>query len=519
MRRNVGPVFLLFLFLGLLGGFAWLTQNPETPWLEEAEEWPVVGGLAHRFRVAYLGPKAANRGAEEPVEEPVPTEVGEPVAREPREPRRQESRPIEIAPPRVAETAPQPPREPEAREPMVTHIPRLPTLVVTTERTAVPRGRSYLDDITYEIDSWIWVLPGNRILTAAEPGAEERERIRAMTYLPVLGQQGDWARVLYRRQAGWVDTSWQPSHVRKKARRGAIRQRYEPVRGSDAGRLKKAREILGTGRPASKLGPYELYTDVEDDELLEFLDLAAETAEEAYFARYGRLPSGNPRRSAVLFAREEDYRRYSETASGLSGIQVGHAGLGVLAFYAEDRQRQDLGRTLVHEIGHLLNRRALARGLPPWMEEGMASDLGSLWVEGSPAEDTRRRGRWSYAISGPEMSFLRLATTMEGGELPSVGVLMSLDRKKFHLSASYAYAHSVAFVRYLMDSEDAGEGEPFRAFLRRIAIGHGADPRKLLKLLDMDLEELDQSFRAWLGAEAAESSERIAARAKPPGRP
>lgn len=50
---------LLLLVLALLSGFAWLTGHPDALWLEQAEEWPVVGSLAERFRKAYLPPERA----------------------------------------------------------------------------------------------------------------------------------------------------------------------------------------------------------------------------------------------------------------------------------------------------------------------------------------------------------------------------------------------------------------------------------------------------------------------------
>jgi hypothetical protein len=44
------------LLIGLGAGFAWLSRHPETPWLDRAASWPVVGGLAGRFRAAWRAP-------------------------------------------------------------------------------------------------------------------------------------------------------------------------------------------------------------------------------------------------------------------------------------------------------------------------------------------------------------------------------------------------------------------------------------------------------------------------------
>ncbi len=525
--RTAGPILLMLLALGLFGGFAWLTRNPETPWLEQAEDWPLVGGLASRFRTAYLGPAArrgdaTDSGASQSQDAAQTGGRGSPRSDAGRRP-----------PARAAERAAPAARRVTAapEEPLRTFVDVLPetgtggatappeagdSVVVATRVTGrftagtrAPRQLQGLDGLPYKIREWTWCLPGNRILADAEPGAEVQELLSSMSYLPVLGRREEWAQVMFRGRRGWIDTAWEPPYKRRKAGRGILRHRYEPVRASDSKRLKQARKILGMDRPSRALGAYTLYTDVEDEELLGFLYLAAGTAEDAYFARYGRLPSGNPKRSVVLFARRDDYRRFTRESTSLSGNEGGHAGRGVLAFFAEGRSPQTLARTLIHEIGHLLNDRAVALRLPPWLEEGMASDLGSVWVEGTPDESTSWADVWSFVTNGPDLGLLRLASTHEVGNLPSVGVLMSLDRQTFHFSRAYAYTHSAAFLRYLLDSEDAGRGKPFRTFLKRVAAGHGATPALLLRQLDTGVEELDERFRTWLLAETELAQKRL----------
>jgi len=524
--RNAGSILLLLAVLGLLGGFAWLTQNPETPWLEKAEEWPILGDLAKGFRTAYLGPnfqhktKASETAVDRP--EPGQSEAAhsspEAAGRAPTPPTRQQTA---VSPQAFAATEALVAKTPETPLPTNIHVINEPLRLeeievamakeLARQQDPVREAMRPLHELPFKIDEWRWILPGNTLRAEASPEAEVQERFRSMTYLPILGKRDPWIQVLYRGRQGWIDSSWKPPFSRRKSSRGILRHRYEPVRASDSQLLKRARKMLAIERPSATLGAYTLYTDVEDEELLAFLDLAAGAAEEAYFARYGRLPSGNPKRSVVLFAKHADYLRYSEHSKSLPGTQAGHAGSGVLAFFAEGRPTQVLARTLVHEIGHLLNERAVARFLPPWMEEGLASDLGSVWVEGSPSAKTDRsaRGLWRLMIQGTDSRLMQLAANQEAGTLPSVGVLMSLDRAKFHSSPAYAYAHSATFIHFLLDSEDGSQGEAFRKFLKRIAAGHGADPRFLLKQLDMDLDELDQRFRTWLVAEAQASEKRI----------
>ncbi len=500
MWRDVGPKLLMVLGLGLLGGFAWLTQHPESPWLEKAQEWPVVGGLAQRFREAYLGPQRPPEAEEATaVEDEGPLEVFATEARSewrPPPPKTQR-RPIPAGPP---------PAIPERQqvESAAAAVRSVPTveLAPIVHRT-VP---------SYIASEWRWLLPGHRIQVSAAPDAEQLDELTAMAYLPILERQGSWAEVMYRGSRGWVDTEWEPPGAGRGSKRGLLRHRYEPVRGSDWTRLKRARKLLGIERPERQLGAYKLFTDVEDEELLEFLDRAATVAEEAYTARYGRAPSGDPKRSVVLFAREADYRTYSESANIPTQTHAGHAGSGVLAFFAEGRPREELTRTLVHEITHLLNDRAVARVLPPWLEEGIASDLGAVWMEdGGGAERGGAAPTVGVTIATPEVRTLLLGPLLESGKLPSVAVLMSLDRETFHQPGvqSYAYAHGAAFVRFLLDGDDGRHAELFRTFLRRVAGGRTAEPRMLLKLLETEPEDLDKAFRIWLADEIEAQKEAL----------
>lgn len=536
------PPLVLLLLLSLLLGFAWLSQNPDSPHLEKAQEWPVVGVLAQKFREAYLGrgEDAARRdGTDTDVSEQDGGETvvvvrlgadGKPLSEKqlagedpitfsagkgsPKKSRGRAGSGGTAEPTGAAGLSEGEPTETALPDILVKNSPRKPRRSGKETSDPVPSPAAAVvarERASYLAQEWTWFLPGQTIRTGPRAEAPARVGLVSMAWLPVLGRRGPWAEVVYDGERSWIDTSWQPPHRKKGARRGLLRHRYEPVRSSDWADVVRARKMLEIEKATRKLGAYELLTDVHDEDLLDFLDRAAVAAEEAYFARFGRLPSGDPGRTVVLFAERDGYREYTGDDSPVVR-HMGHARTGTVVFFAEGQSREELGRTLVHEIGHLLNDRALAWRLPPWLEEGLATDLGSVWVESSGIVQDPLLDHRSFVLQGPDARLLHLGRILEEKGLPPLAALMSLDYETFHqqgLIESWAYAQSVAFVRYLLDGEDGRHREGFLEFLKEIAGGFGADPRTLLKLLDLELEELERGFQTWLRAEVQAAQERL----------
>jgi len=361
------------------------------------------------------------------------------------------------------------------------------------------------------VQEWRWFLPGTPIFTTPQATAEVGVHLEALSLLPVLSREGAWVQVVYRGDVAWSDTRWTPPHSVEGARRSDVTDRYVRLQSNNPFRLAKAREILGVSTETGKLGAYSLLTDVEDSELLAFLDAAALATEEAYFARYGRIASGDPDRSVILFAKEADYRRYyAEIGTPVMSGTVGHAGSGIVALFAEQHGRADLARTLAHEITHLLNTRALASNLPPWIEEGIASDLGDIWLEPPPdtPDDTPSGNTISLAVQGFEFKILQLEQLVLTGRLPRVATLNSLDRETFYGDSVTAnYSASAAFVRYVLEGDEGRFVEGFLKFLERVAAGHTVD---LLEPLEIEAWVLDRGLRNWILVEAESIRQRVA---------
>jgi hypothetical protein len=276
MMRSIGPKLLILLVLACLGTFAWMTRVPESPWIEEAQEWPVVGELARKFRIAYLGPEAAGGGSESfsgEAAQPGSEAVADRRSTSVRSTPTAVEQDIQVVRPPMTE--PIPLSGPVAVEESTSSSYR-PPVRLSPPGAAAPAPAPA--PIAYKALEWGWRLPGQPVLAAADSAAEVVAVLDAMAYLPVLAHEGQWAEVRYRDLEGWIDTLWQAPHQRRGAGRGVLRHRLEPVKASDSTRLREARKKYGLREAEIDLGAYTLFTDVEDEELLDFLAGAAAAA-------------------------------------------------------------------------------------------------------------------------------------------------------------------------------------------------------------------------------------------------
>jgi len=436
LRRQRGLLLLVLLLLGVFGTVAWCAYHPDTPWLVAAEEWSVVGEYVRRFRARFGGTVTE----EETVTAQAPG--GAPVPEEP-------TVPSEIR--REVERAPEP-------------VPKRPAPKVETAPAAPYQLSPERPDLAAVAIEWTWVLPGNPIRAEPSERAAVLAEAGGLAYLPVVGSQKSWLQVGLDGEAGWIDSNWKPPYSRRGAKRkGGGRE------GGSSELTGKAREALGVDRPL-KLAGYAVYTDVADSDLVAFLGDTMAIVEDAYFARFGRLPAKARHPAVALFAREADYRRYVATLTRPAEDDV-HTEAGVAATFVGQRSRAVLTGSLVHAMTHLLNERALGSDLPPWLDEGLARDLATLRLgeEGTLA---------SMDLDGQ-----------------SVGPLLSLDRARFE--AGRHGPASFALVRYLLDGESRRYADGFRDYLKAVADGRKAD---LLKALGVSAAELDESLRAWAPA-------------------
>ena len=144
----------------------------------------------------------------------------------------------------------------------------------------------------------------------------------------------------------------------------------------DPNRLLRARMLIGVDTEPSNVGPYTLYTDVDDSYLLNRFAEIAENLPAAYRERFGVDPGPAAGEVVVLYQDEELYRTFEAGEPAVAQASTdGYATRGLIVLYVGDQDDFILDVLFVHELTHLLNRRALSLGLPAWLDEGLATEL------------------------------------------------------------------------------------------------------------------------------------------------
>ena len=304
----------------------------------------------------------------------------------------------------------------------------------------------------------------------------------------------------------------------------------------DPALLARAVDLLGQP-PGQPLGPWTLYTDVHDRRLLRSLDRLAGETVDAYADRFGLDPGIGRREGAaaaarevvILFARSEDYDALLGEGALFGAREVGgSAGAGMAVLHREEREAEEVRVLLIHELVHLLSRRALGDRPPPWLEEGLADalafsritpaghlhadDLGGK-TEVSPSvsyQGTRRKIETTVRTTGPRAAINRLVAALDRGALPPLESLTTMSWKTLvdPRWRQVGYAESAMFVRFLLDGENGRFRQGFRSYLQGIAAADDAagSSAALLAALGTDWATLQPAFSRWV------RSQQIAAR-------
>ena len=278
-----------------------------------------------------------------------------------------------------------------------------------------------------------------------------------------------------------------------------------PARRADAARLDSALGAFSRGYEKRLLGTYVLYTDVEDTMLLEHLGRLASRLEESYERRYGLAPIGRPAESLLLFGSELEYRDSQSTMGRIRHLESeGYTGFGLAATYLGERHLSEVVTTLLHELIHLLNRRALGPALPPWLDEGMSDDLAFSIVDESgrllpgTISGLRIETAGGFELRGGLASLKISAEDTERQILPA---LLDLSWSEFAIAGPIGlnYARAAFLVRCLLaDRCGSGSAAAFRDYLSGISDGGAADPEALRSELDRSWAVVEADQRSYV---------------------
>jgi hypothetical protein len=360
-------------------------------------------------------------------------------------------------------------------------------------------------------ESWVRLEAGEPIRRSPSTEAAPVTVVDVRVDVPIVERRDGWALVRYGSFKGWIQL--QPEEDFEAESKTAATT-------PDSQRLTLARELLGRDIEPGRLGTLELYTDVKNRRLLRFLEKVVVGLPEAYRMRYGVDPGTVAHEAVVIFSRERDYRAYLRTVSDGGIRPQGHTSRGLAVIFVGTQSREEVSAILVHELTHLLNRRALETLPYPWLEEGMGNDLAYCRIaEGSGQLQLGSLGGRSVVIEhefyffggesrtdrevrleGPVASLSLLQKRLEEQEAGPLELLLRLRWYEFFDSVDPRprYDRSAFFVRYLLDSEDGDLADGFRAYLLSLANGGAAGPAALRAALGQSWDELEQGFKDWV---------------------
>lgn len=366
---------------------------------------------------------------------------------------------------------------------------------------------------------------GSRLRLAPDLLSPLLEVVAESATVPVLERYEGWVRVRYGVFKGWVLEAGDDT--------GPVISAAPPDRQASLVRLDRVREILGGRARETTLGPYGLLTDLGDERLGRQLGPLVASLAESYRERFGLDPGAPRGETIVIFDRERDYREFEREDLRLAGLEtLGYTGQAILSAadsaepvvstlvvtFLGDREPELLREILVHELTHMLNRRAVGPYLPPWLEEGLAEDLAWSRVDSSGrlvvgswggSADTRhyswarRAIAMSTSLSGSRAALSALLGSWRTPFRPELEVLARLSWEALVTPASRAllYAQSGFLTRYLLDGAGKGSARGFRAYLVDVA-GGKAGSDALWPRLDASPDALEEDFYLWLRRQA-----------------
>ncbi len=431
--NGCGPV-LLILLLAALAAVALATQFPDAELIRRATGWPVLGPWVERFRALYV--PAEGEAAEGEAASTGATSTG------------------------VAASA--------GAAPEVDFVIEY----VEPEYTALPK---------------LWLEPETELHAEPSTSSAVTARVHALSNFGWIERRGDWFLVRRGEAGGVVVEGW----VRVEdldAARPQLAPGIEPATPLAAvelaARHRRSADTIMTSPREGRCGAYRLLSDVESGTLGTFCAGVVSRLDAAYEETFGRPPLGVAAETILVFRDKPDFRVFAATGSRWRVEASGRASAadGYAALAWDESEAEARSATLIHELTHLVNRRALGPALPAWLAEGLADTLAERLV-GGKAE----AARW------------RVGMDLAAGELPPIAELLGLSSREFYEGGGFSnYARAHLWVEFL--SSHAVLGERFESFLDAVAEGDAGTAETLESHLARPLGAVEEEWRAWVRA-------------------
>ena len=353
---------------------------------------------------------------------------------------------------------------------------------------------------------WVRVEAGAEIHEQPNPASTVLDIVAEPTDFEVLDARGEWIRVLHGGWIGWIAVG-----------SGEQKSRQIPIQYTpDDERLLRARSILREGIEATTLGPFELYSDVEDTELLARFAQVASHLSDSYRERYGLDPGDEASEVVVIFDSYDDYLRFESGEPEIAGTGTrGYTGRGITVLSIGDRSTEAATEILVHELTHVLNRRVFGMNSPAWVEEGLADDLAYSRVGADGrlilgtlgglshrdlSTDVSGRFRVDIEISGGKAMLSNLLNRWSDPDRPSLEELLDMqwidfiqpDVRPLH------YAESAFFVRFLLSSKDGTTRQGLLSYLQALAVASIPQGETLWAYLGDEPKKVESAYYRWL---------------------
>lgn len=359
------------------------------------------------------------------------------------------------------------------------------------------------------------VLPaGTTLHKAPAPRAPSLVRLDVDVELIVLDRRGAWLEVRFDGIDGWARADGNDGTPTRDLLPETLPESLKPS-GLDPKRLA---DVIGRlrGEPESlTMGPYRLHTDIPDNRHRRRLLAIGRRIDEAFARRYG-IEVPPPTNEAVVISGSDDvYRDIADDHPEIADLgSLGHAGGGIAVLFVGDRPPRHVESSLVHEVVHLVTRRAFGLELPIWLEEAIAEDLGYCDIDDdgklvlgststlAPSRQSRVTAKGVFVVereAGGASALRDLRENWLPGRRPSLETLIDLPRDAFlQRNRALHYALAAFFLRFLLDGGDPGLSNGIRAFLGEVARGGDVGTAQLRRHLGTDWATLEDEFVRWL---------------------